>query len=237
MAMCLFMLAITGCAQDRDAIVWEEIPSTEVSPGLQEEGADGDLPAGTGSSESDTGLARRGEAGSKDQTPADADSEVACAEASGAGAAGSAAGEAAAAVSERNAVNSGSMGCDASSGTGSSAGSVVGGSPETITSPTGPALTGSTIPKLTEAPDNETGLLEGESFRDFVEGKELLCLADSREEAESVAKLYGIELVEFSYGVASFHTTQDPPEVIRRGRENGWKPLDLNQIVYLDGER
>ncbi len=67
-----------------------------------------------------------------------------------------------------------------------------------------------------------------------VSGSELIMLAENREEAEEVAEMYGIELVDYSYGVASFHTEEDPSEVISRGRENGWPALELNSMVYLD---
>ena len=63
------------------------------------------------------------------------------------------------------------------------------------------------------------------------EGQELLCLAKSRGEAESIAKTYGITLVSFSDGVAVFHTEEDPRAVIRRGKENGWTELSLNRVI------
>ena len=64
-------------------------------------------------------------------------------------------------------------------------------------------------------------------------GKELFCLASSQEEAEKLAALYGIELTEFSYGVATFHTEEDPQAVIARGEKNGWTPLSLNIVEQL----
>ena len=69
---------------------------------------------------------------------------------------------------------------------------------------------------------------------EIAQGAELLMLADSRGEAERVATLYGIELVEYSYGVATFHTEENPQTVINRGIENGWPRLDLNTITRLD---
>ncbi len=65
---------------------------------------------------------------------------------------------------------------------------------------------------------------------EIAEGRELFCLADSAEEAKRIAELYGIELVEFSYGVATFHTDEPLNDVIRRGRENGWPLLERNTI-------
>lgn len=62
----------------------------------------------------------------------------------------------------------------------------------------------------------------------------LICSAESEEEAKQIAEQYGIQLVEFSYGVASFYTEEDPAEVIRRGLEVGWTELSLNQIHPID---
>lgn len=61
-------------------------------------------------------------------------------------------------------------------------------------------------------------------------GRELMCLAKTREEAEAVAECYGIELVDFEHGVAVFHTEENPYEVIRRGKDNGWTLLSANTI-------
>ena len=76
-----------------------------------------------------------------------------------------------------------------------------------------------------------TALKSGEmgAPEDVVKGRELICLADSREEAEEIAKSYGIELVHFSSGVASFHTDGDPADVIKRGKEQGLKELSINR--------
>ncbi len=63
------------------------------------------------------------------------------------------------------------------------------------------------------------------------EGKELTALVETEEEAKAIAEQYGIELVEFSYGVATFHTEEDPKDVIARGEENGWPSLSLNRKV------
>ena len=62
----------------------------------------------------------------------------------------------------------------------------------------------------------------------------LICSAESEEEAKQIAEQYGIRLVEYAYGVASFHTEEDPTEVIRRGLEAGWTELSLNQIHPID---
>lgn len=67
---------------------------------------------------------------------------------------------------------------------------------------------------------------------DYVEGKELLCLVDTQEEAEAIAKQYGITLVEFSYGVATFHTDDNPNDVIAMGIKLGYPELSLNGTVH-----
>lgn len=66
------------------------------------------------------------------------------------------------------------------------------------------------------------------------EGRELMCLADSREEAQAIADSYGITLVDFSYGVAVFTTQESPSSVIARGEAQGLHPLSPNQIVTID---
>ena len=66
---------------------------------------------------------------------------------------------------------------------------------------------------------------------DISEGRELFCLADSFEEAISVADLYSIELVDFSQSVATFHTKEDPFLVVKRGRDNNWHSLEVNHVI------
>ena len=65
-------------------------------------------------------------------------------------------------------------------------------------------------------------------------GKELMAATQSREEAEKLAALYGIELADWGEGIACFHTDEDPYAVIRRGRENGWPTLEINHVITLD---
>ena len=62
----------------------------------------------------------------------------------------------------------------------------------------------------------------------------LMCSAESQEEAEAIAGQYGITLVEYSYGVATFYTEENPNAVIQRGIEQGWTELSLNLITKLD---
>ena len=88
------------------------------------------------------------------------------------------------------------------------------------------------VPNLGSVPIHD-GPVEVTPLKDYVEGAELLCLADSKEQAEEIAKLYGIELVEYSYGVATFHTTEDPHEVIERGLDKGYPELSINGYSQL----
>ena len=62
---------------------------------------------------------------------------------------------------------------------------------------------------------------------------QLIGKADSPEEAEEIAALYGIELVNCQNGLALFRTEEDPKEVILRGEENGWPPLSLNRTLQF----
>ena len=61
------------------------------------------------------------------------------------------------------------------------------------------------------------------------ENTPLMAEAESLEEAQALAGLYGITLVEFELGLATFATEEDPKAVIRRGQENNWPELTLNR--------
>lgn len=62
---------------------------------------------------------------------------------------------------------------------------------------------------------------------------QLMASAQTREEAEQIGTLYGIELVEFASPLALYRTEEDPNDVIRRGTENGWPKLEINHVVTL----
>ena len=68
---------------------------------------------------------------------------------------------------------------------------------------------------------------------DVAAGEELMALVSSEEEAQEVAEQYGIELVTFAQGVATYHTEEDPGTVVRRGRENGWHALAVNHVNQM----
>lgn len=64
----------------------------------------------------------------------------------------------------------------------------------------------------------------------------LTALADTQEEAEKIADLYGIELKAYSYGVATYVTDKDPEAVIAEGIEKGYPTLAVDQKIYLEKE-
>ena len=74
----------------------------------------------------------------------------------------------------------------------------------------------------------------GEITPEYAQGQELFCLAQSQEEAQEIADLYGIELVSFAEGVATFHTEDNPVDVINMGIEKGYPLLELNSIMTID---
>ncbi len=63
---------------------------------------------------------------------------------------------------------------------------------------------------------------------DAVVTTELIALADTREEAEEIAELYGIELSTYSSGVATYTTDKNASELIEMGAENGYPALSPN---------
>ena len=58
---------------------------------------------------------------------------------------------------------------------------------------------------------------------------QLLAKAESEAQAQEIARLYGIALVEFRRGLAAFYTEEDPKTVIAR-REQGWPELYHNNL-------
>ena len=58
--------------------------------------------------------------------------------------------------------------------------------------------------------------------------------AKDREEAEKIAKLYGIRLIDFQYGVATYETTKKTEELLRIGKENNYPALFQNQTKSIN---
>lgn len=65
------------------------------------------------------------------------------------------------------------------------------------------------------------------------ESPQLTALADSLEEAQEIADLYGIELDSYAYGVASYFTDKDISELINMGMEQGYPTLAPNNKLEL----
>lgn len=63
---------------------------------------------------------------------------------------------------------------------------------------------------------------------------QLLTLADTEEQAQEIAELYGIALFSYEGGVAVYHTEENPLEVIARGQENGYPELSLNYVNNIN---
>ena len=65
---------------------------------------------------------------------------------------------------------------------------------------------------------------------------ELIGSAKSEEDANRIAELYGIRLIDYSYGMALYETIdgEDELEVIKRGKENGYPELSLNYSGTFD---
>lgn len=61
-----------------------------------------------------------------------------------------------------------------------------------------------------------------------MEGRELMALVQTEEEAEKIAEMYGIELVKFADGVAEYTTDRIIEEVIAEGEEKGYPKLSIN---------
>ena len=73
-----------------------------------------------------------------------------------------------------------------------------------------------------------------QDFGEMEMNTELICLAESREEAERIAELYGIELIDYAYGTATFRA-DNPEKTIAEGIENGWPPLEPNEEINAFG--
>lgn len=65
----------------------------------------------------------------------------------------------------------------------------------------------------------------------------MIALADTLEEAEKIAELYGIELSTYSYGVATYTTDKNIQELIELGNENGYPALSPNHKLELYTEQ
>ena len=69
---------------------------------------------------------------------------------------------------------------------------------------------------------------------EYSKEKPLFALVETQDEAEKIAADYGIELVDFASGVASYYTDKDPAELIKWGEEQGFPPLEINYMSYTN---
>ena len=68
---------------------------------------------------------------------------------------------------------------------------------------------------------------------EYSEDEPLFALVETQDAAEKIASDYGIELVDFSSGVATYYTDKDLSELIRWGKEQGFAPLEINYTSHL----
>lgn len=57
----------------------------------------------------------------------------------------------------------------------------------------------------------------------------MIAQVESEQEANEIANLYGIELLQYQNKLATFFTEKDPMELIRWGKEQGYPTLGINQ--------
>ena len=57
---------------------------------------------------------------------------------------------------------------------------------------------------------------------------QLISNAESQEEAEEIAQMYQVTLLEYKDGVALYETKEDPTKVIQRGEEQGYPQMWIN---------
>lgn len=85
---------------------------------------------------------------------------------------------------------------------------------EAVPQPAETVFPSDTIPMETEKPTGEP---------------QLLAKAENETQAREIARLYGITLVDFRKGLASFYTEENPKDVMAR-QENGWPELYHNNL-------
>lgn len=91
------------------------------------------------------------------------------------------------------------------------------------------------IPQL--EPIDETDPPADSSEDGEQETAELIALADTLEEAERIAELYGIELSTYAYGVATYTTDKNVQELFDLGDEKGYPALSPNHKLELYTEQ
>lgn len=71
---------------------------------------------------------------------------------------------------------------------------------------------------------------DGVSARIPLADDPLLADAGTEEEARKIAEQYGITLVSYGNGIATYQTDEDPYEVIARGEKKGYPKLSINFV-------
>ena len=94
-----------------------------------------------------------------------------------------------------------------------------------------PVVSGSLTP--VELDEDEVVDSSAEKDTETAMGEELWAMVSSEEEAQEIADTYGITLVLYDQGVATYHTEEDPGTVVQRGRDNGWPAIAVNTTSTL----
>ncbi|MCX4321769.1 MAG: hypothetical protein OSJ59_02265 [Lachnospiraceae bacterium] len=89
------------------------------------------------------------------------------------------------------------------------------------------------LPSPVPIPEEELSISGDTAENEADEAPTLTALADTLDEAQEIADLYGIELESYSYGVATYRTDKDISELINLGMENDYPTLAPNTKNYL----
>lgn len=75
----------------------------------------------------------------------------------------------------------------------------------------------------------------GEQMEEITVGNhKVIAIAETKEEAKKIAELYGMELVEYSYKIATYMTQKEPVELMKWGKEQGYPTIAVNQEYAVD---
>lgn len=70
---------------------------------------------------------------------------------------------------------------------------------------------------------------EGNMNKMYAENQ-VLALLDTEEEASEMAEKYGMELMLYNSGVATFHTDEDPEELVKQINADGYEDVYINYV-------
>ena len=74
----------------------------------------------------------------------------------------------------------------------------------------------------------------GTPSREELEKGNVIATADSEAQAEEIARLYGMELINWSGHVALYYAETDIAELQRIGAEKGWPPVEENGVNSIN---